>query len=182
MREKPISYEAGGLNMLGVYYVDDTKPGKRPAVLVFPEAFGIGPHAKSRAKRLAEEFGYAALACDLHGDAKLVQEMAELGPLLGPLRENPLLTRERTNGALKALIAQPEVDASKVGAIGFCFGGTMCLELMRGGADVKGIVGFHSGLYTKRPDDAKNIKGKVLVCIGTDDPGITPQERANFEN
>jgi dienelactone hydrolase len=76
---------------------------------------------------------------------------------------------------------RPEVDASKVAAIGYCFGGTLSLELARSGAPIKGVVGFHSGLATALPQDAKNIKGKVLVCIGADDPGVPPEQRAAFE-
>ncbi len=66
-------------------------------------------------------------------------------------------------------------------AIGYCFGGTMALELARGGEDLKAVVGFHSGLQTSRPDDAKHIKGRVLVCIGSEDPLIPPDQRAAFE-
>jgi dienelactone hydrolase len=73
------------------------------------------------------------------------------------------------------------VDASRVGAIGFCFGGTMALELARGGTDLRAVVGFHSGLGTARPEDSKHIKARVLVCIGADDPGIPPDQRAAFE-
>src|SRR3546814_1931107 len=77
--------------------------------------------------------------------------------------------------------ARAEVDSGRIGAIGFCFGGTVALELARSGADVRGVVGFHSGLATARPQDARNIKGKVLVCLGADDPGIPPEQRADFE-
>jgi dienelactone hydrolase len=55
------------------------------------------------------------------------------------------------------------------------------LELARGGADVKVVAGFHSGLETARPGDAKAIKGKVLVQIGADDPVIPPEQRVDFE-
>ena len=79
------------------------------------------------------------------------------------------------------LKAQKEVDAERLAAIGYCFGGTTALEIGRAGADVKAIVGFHSGLVTVRPQDARNIKGKVLVCIGADDPIIPPEQRAAFE-
>ena len=79
------------------------------------------------------------------------------------------------------LLAQPDADASRVAAIGYCFGGTMALELARGGADLKAVVGFHSGLRRARPEDAQNIKGRVLVCIGAEDPLIPPDQRTAFE-
>jgi dienelactone hydrolase len=83
---------------------------------------------------------------------------------------------------LRALAERPEVDSARIAAIGFCFGGTMALELARSGADVKAVVGFHSGLATVAPkSDAKAIKARVLVCIGGDDPFIPLAQRAEFE-
>ncbi|MFZ1429390.1 MAG: dienelactone hydrolase family protein, partial [Geminicoccaceae bacterium] len=84
---------------------------------------------------------------------------------------------------LDALTARAEVDAERVAAIGFCFGGTMALELARAGADLKAVVGFHSGLATTAPKtDAQAIKARVLVCIGADDPLIPAAQRADFES
>ncbi len=180
VKNETLSYQADGLGMVSQYYVDDSKSGRRPGVLVFPEAFGLGEHAKSRAERLAG-LGYAALACDLHGEGKVYSDLQQVMPLLGPLREDPARIRARAKGGLDALLARPEVDSSKIASIGFCFGGTMSLELARGGADIVGVVGFHSGLATAAPEDAKNIRAKVLVCIGADDPGVPAEQRAAFE-
>jgi dienelactone hydrolase len=149
-------------------------------VLVFPEAFGLGPHAESRAERLAG-LGYVALACDLHGEGRVLSDLKEVMSLIEPLRADPLRTRARSSAALDALAGRAEVDSSKIAAIGFCFSGTMALELAWGGASMVGVVGFHSGLATTRPDDAKNIRGRVLVCISADDPGISPEQRLAFE-
>jgi dienelactone hydrolase len=176
----PLPYQADGLAMIGELHVDETRPGGRPGVLVFPEAFGLGEHAKGRAARLAA-LGYAALACDLHGDGRVIDDLDTAMPLIRALRAAPDHTRARARGALDALTAQPTVDATKVAAIGFCFGGTMALELARSGAAIAGAVGFHSGLGTVVPEDARNIRGKVLVCIGADDPGIPAEQRAAFE-
>ena len=178
MTQTELAYEADGLAMRGQLFVPSG--AKQVAgVLVFPEAFGLGPHAVDRARRLAE-MGYAALACDLHGEGR-VMDLAAVMPLIGALREDPLRIRARAEPAWRALTARPEVDASRIAAIGFCFGGTMALELARGGTDLRAVVGFHSGLATERPADAKNIKGRVLVCIGADDPGIPPEQRSAFE-
>ena len=179
MHSEQVNYEADGLAMQGQLYVGDGQ-APRPGILVFPEAFGLGEHAKSRAERLAK-MGYVALACDLHGDAKVYDELDTVMGLIGPLRDDPLRTRARARAGLDALLARPEVDATRVAAIGFCFGGTMALELARGGAAVAGVVGFHSGLATVRPEDAAAITGKVLVCIGADDPGIDADQRRTFE-
>ena len=79
------------------------------------------------------------------------------------------------------LKSQPQTDTSRLAAIGYCFGGTTALELARSGADLKAAVGFHSGLATARPQDAANIKAKILVNIGADDPVIPKEQRAAFE-
>lgn len=176
-----VTYEADGLRMRGQIYVDQTRAGKRPGVLVFPEAFGLGEHAKLRAQRLAA-LGYIALACDLHGEGEVYDDLDTVMKLIAPLREAPARMSARAAGGLDALRCRLEVDATRIAAIGYCLGGTMALELARGGYDIAGIVGFHSGLATARPDAAKNIKGRILVCLGADDPGIDPAQRAAFEN
>src|SRR5439155_10149279 len=79
------------------------------------------------------------------------------------------------------LLAEPRTDASRVAAVGYCFGGTLMLELARTGADLKAVVGFHPGLFTLRPEDSANIVGKVLVCVGTEDPFIPLEHRLAFE-
>jgi dienelactone hydrolase len=179
MHSEVLKYDADGLKFESVLYFDESKTGKRPAVLVCPEAFGLGEHAKGKAKRLAE-LGYVALASDLHGEGKQLDDMEAVMGIIGPLMADPTGTRARAVGGLRALLARPEVDASRIAAIGYCFGGTMALELARGGNDVVGVAGFHSGLGTARPQDAKNIKGKVLVCIGADDPMIGAPAREVF--
>jgi dienelactone hydrolase len=103
--------------------------------------------------------------------------------LLEPLFADPARTRARASGGLQALAARPEVDAARIAAIGFCFGGTMGLELARSGADIRAVVGFHSGLATVAPAAAAgSIKARILVCIGGDDPFIPPSQRADFES
>lgn len=179
MTAHKIAYEADGLQMEGELHLPKAA-GPRPGVLVFPEAFGLGAHARGRAARLAEE-GYVALACDLHGGGRVIEDLASVMPIIGALRGDALKIRARAGGGLAALLERPEVEASKVAAIGFCFGGTMALELARGGAAIVGAVGFHSGLGTSRPEDAHQINGKVLVCIGADDPGVPAEQRAAFE-
>ena len=149
MRIEDIEYEAEGIQLIGQLAVDDQLQGARPAVLVCHEGPGLDDHAKGRALRLAE-LGYVAFALDYHGGGKplpMDQMMARLGPLMG----DPLKTRSLGQAGLEVLLRQPETDASRVAAIGFCFGGTMSLELARGGADLKAVVGFHSGLATARP-------------------------------
>jgi dienelactone hydrolase len=180
MNHETLSYQADGLTMTSQLFFEPA-PGPRPGVLVFPEAFGLSPHAISRAERLAA-MGYVALACDLHGDGRLVDDLDEAIGLLKPLFAEPDRTRARARGGLHALTARVEVDPTRLAAIGFCFGGTMALELARAGEALSAVAGFHSGLSTNAPKPQPGtIKPRILVCIGADDPMIPPDQRAVFE-
>jgi dienelactone hydrolase len=181
MRTETVTYEADGLHFESELFVEaGTEP--KPGVLVFPEAFGLGDHARHRAEGLAK-LGYAALACDIHGKGRLVEDLGEALGLLKPLYADTRKMRARGLAALKMLKAREEVAPDRTAAIGFCFGGTMSLELARSGADLQAVVGFHSGLSTTAPkSDAKAYRGRVLVCIGADDPFIKPEERNAFED
>jgi dienelactone hydrolase len=180
MRTETVSYDADGLHFKSELFVEaGTEP--KPGVLVFPEAVGLGEHARQRAEGLAK-LGYAALACDIHGDGRLVADLGEALGLLKPLYADTQRMRARGLAALKMLKAREEVAKDRTASIGFCFGGTMSLELARSGADLQAVVGFHSGLSTTAPkSDARAYRGRVLVCIGADDPFIKPEERSAFE-
>jgi dienelactone hydrolase len=178
-----IEYEADGVRMAGLYVKPRVGPAngaRRPGILVSPPGPGLGDHSKGVAQRLAEA-GYAAFALDYHGGGTLISDAAEMMARIRGFIENPLSIRARVAKALEVLAVQPEVDAARIAAIGYCFGGTAVLELARSGAPVAATVGFHSGLKTMRPQDAGNIKGKILVCLGADDPLIPPADRAAFE-
>jgi dienelactone hydrolase len=179
MNATEVRYEADGLSMVGQLFVPPG-PGPHPGVLVYPEAFGLGPHAIGKARRIASELGYAALACDLHGEGRVVA-MSEVMAALAPLRTDGAKIQARTRPALEAFAARPEVDAARIAAIGFCFGGTAAFELACSGAPLKAAIGFHSGLAVPSLAGAAAIKGKVLAMIGADDPGIPPEQRAVFE-
>jgi dienelactone hydrolase len=181
MKTEPVRYAADGLAMIGHLAWDERATTRRPGVLVFPEAFGLGAHAKGRAERIAAELGYVALGCDLHGEQSVLGSIEEVMKLLQPVRADAARVRARAGNALAALAARPEVDPTRIAAIGFCFGGTMSFELALSGADIRAAIGFHSGLKVTSPDDAGRIKGKVLALLGADDPGIPPADRAAFE-
>jgi dienelactone hydrolase len=180
MHTQSIEYAVDGKRHVGYLAVDRTRTDKRPGVLVIPEGNGLHQGARDRCHQLAE-LGYVALAVDYHGDGVVLETMPEMMARLEVLRADPTAIRATARAALAVLVAQPEVDAARVAAIGYCYGGTAALELARSGAAVACIVGFHSGLATTRPDDARHIKGKVLVCIGADDPLIPPEQRLAFE-
>jgi dienelactone hydrolase len=178
MKSESLEISVGGMRLTGHLAYDETRSGKRPGIVVVHEAFGLGPHAKGRAERLAAELGYVAYAMDLFGEPikDLDHAMQWIGKLLG----DPPQLRARVRAALDALAKHSRVDAHKLGAIGYCFGGTTALELARSGADVKAVVAFHAGLQSTNVADAKNIRGKVLVCNGALDPLIGADMRGTF--
>jgi len=175
-----IPYDVAGTGYLGYLAFDDTRPGTRPGVLVCHEGNGLHAEVKARAHRLAE-LGYVAFAVDYIGGGRVMSEMAEMLAKLATLRADVDHVRALGRAGLDVLLARPEVDTTRVAATGYCFGGTFALELARSGAPLACVVGFHSGLATPRPDDAKQIRGKILVCIGADDPLVPPEQRLAFE-
>jgi len=179
MQSDETEYFIDGVRYVGHLAVPDGSD-LRPAVLVCHEGPGLTGHPKYRAERLAAELGYVAFALDYYGNGE-PPPAEQMPTLLGALRDDPATTRQRAFAGLDVLLAHPRADPSRVGAIGYCFGGTMVLELGRAGAPIHAIVGFHSGLAHRSPGDAVNITGKVLACIGVDDPIIPPSERADFE-
>jgi len=118
------------------------------------------------------ELGYVAFALDLYGQGNAPQTLEEARVNIGTFKNNRSLWRERAGAGFGVLREQPQVDTNKIAAIGFCLGGGTVLELARSGADVKGIVTFHGTLDTPTPEDARNIKGRVLVLHGASDPGV----------
>lgn len=177
MHIEDIAYEVDGIEMVGHLAYDDYRVGTRPAVLLSHEGPGLDAHVKGRAERLAG-LGYVAFALDYHGGGVPVpfEEMMER---LGVLMNDPAATRRRGLAGLDVLLAQEIADPARVACIGYCFGGTMSLEIARSGADVKAVVGFHPGLTTSA--DSKNITGSVLMCVGTDDPFLPLDARLAFE-
>ena len=174
MKTETIEYKDGDVTLRGYLAFDEKKSGKRPAVLVMPEALGLGAHAKKRAERLAE-LGYVALAGDPYGNGLELATVAEAIPRAGALFADVAKARQRARVALDKLASLPQADPSRLAAIGFCMGGTFGLELARDGAPLKGVVTFHSGLQTQRPATGQ-IKAKILINTGADDP-LVPFEQ-----
>ena len=179
MAHKTLEYRDGAVNLKG-FLADDARSGVRPGVVLFPEAFGIGDHVIERARRLAA-LGYVALAADPYGDGKQAKDLPNAIELMTAVRSDVNRWRARGQAALDTLSAQSGVDRTKLAAIGYCFGGSTALELGRSGAPLGAVVSFHGGLEAPKPEDAKNIRAKVLVCHGASDPLIPPEQVAAFE-
>lgn len=174
-----VAYSAEGVDFVGTLFLPKGS-GKAPGVLVAHESPGITGHTLDAAERLAG-LGFVALATDYQGGGQALTDREEVMRRYAWFMEDPSHIRARMGAALEALSAQPRVNAWRLAAVGYCYGGTAALELARAGADLKAVVGFHSGLDTARPQDASAIKGKVLVQIGADDPVIPAEQRIAFE-
>jgi dienelactone hydrolase len=175
---RDIEYEVDGLTMVGSLGVPDA-PGLRPAVLIAHEANGLDDYQKGRARQLAE-LGYVAFALDYLGGGR-PPEFADAQARTSALWDDADRMRVVAQAALDILVAEPATDPTKLAAIGYCFGGALVLELGRAGVDLKAIVGFHPGLHTTRPADSANIRGRVLILVGSEDPYVTATDRAAFE-
>jgi dienelactone hydrolase len=180
IRTEKVVYRQGDTELVGFLAYDDAVTGRRPGVLVAPEWWGLNDYAKRRAEQLAS-LGYVAFSLDMYGKGKTTADPKEAGRLAGTFRSDRQLMRARALAGLDVLKGRPQADPARLAAIGYCFGGTVVLELARSGADLKGVVSFHGGLATPNPADAKNIKGKVLVLHGADDTFESPAEIAAFQ-
>jgi len=180
MRTVVIEYKEGDTVMEGYLAFDDRFSGQRPGVLVVHEWMGLNDYAKMRADMLAR-LGYVAFAADIYGKGVRPQTVAEASAESTKYKNDRPLLRKRAAAALAVLAAQHDVDSKRLAAIGYCFGGTTVLELARSGADLNGVVSFHGGLVSPTPQDAKNIKAKILVLHGAKDPFVLPAEVAAFE-
>jgi dienelactone hydrolase len=176
-----IDYRSEAANLRGYLAFDGKAAERRPGVLVFHEGLGLGDFAMTRARMLAE-LGYVALAADMFGDRRQARNLQEVAMLVGDLRNAPETLRERGRAALATLAALPQVDANRLAAIGFCFGGSVVLELAREGADLKAVVSFHGVLTTRTSAVSGKVKASVLVLTGADDPLAPPEQVQAFED
>jgi len=180
LKGRTMEYKEGKTVLEGYLVYDDAIKGKRPAVIVIHDWMGESPFTRERADKLAR-MGYVALSADIYGKGVRPKDANEAKALVPVYKGNRQLLRARVRAALDTLLAQPQTDASRVAAIGYCFGGTAALELARSGAPVAGVVTFHGGLDTPTPEDAKNIRCKILALHGADDPFVSPAQVSAFE-
>lgn len=180
LRTESIDYQIGGVPFQGYLAYDDATKEKRPGVLVIPEWWGLNDYAKRRANMLAE-LGYVAFAADMYGRDKVTTDPAKAGGWAGEVRADRSKALARVNAALDVLRNNPLVDTGRLGAIGYCFGGTMVLEAARSGSDLRGVVSFHGTLATTAPAEKGAVKAKILVLTGADDPSVPLEQVTAFQ-
>lgn len=180
LQASAVEYQDGAAVLEGYLVFDDALSGQRPGVLVVHEWKGLNDYAKRRAEALAQ-LGYAAFAVDMYGKGIRAKDHVEAAQLSGAYRSDRQLMRARIGAALEFFKHVPVVDATRLAAIGYCFGGTTVLELARSDAAVLGVASFHGGLDTPNPAAAFTITARVLAFHGADDTFISPEQVAAFE-
>jgi dienelactone hydrolase len=169
------AYYHDGLELHGYVARDEASDIPRPAVLVAPDWSGRNAFACQKAELLAS-MGYLGFALDMYGHGRVGETLDERMALMQPLINDRKLLRLRIRAALDAVTALPEVDSTRVAAIGFCFGGLCVLDLARSGARLKGVVSFHGLLGSAKDLPNESIHAKMLVLHGYDDPMVTPDD------
>ena len=177
--EKSITYTHNGVELQGHYAYDDAIEGARPGVLVIHQWWGLGEYEKRRSRQLAE-LGYAAFALDMYGKGKFTQSPKQAGEWAGAFYEDRELGRSRAAAGLAILRKQAESDSDKLAAIGYCFGGSMAIELAFSGAAIDGVVSFHGNPQKPAEGDAQRTQAELLICHGAEDPLAPLQDVVAF--
>jgi dienelactone hydrolase len=172
IREVPVTYTDGETTMKGFVVYDDTIEAKRPGIVMVHEWWGITKHIQNEARKFAQQ-GYTILIADMYGDAKTADNPNDAGALSASVMKNPTVMESRFNAARDQLARQASVNPQRIGAVGYCFGGAVVLNMARAGADLVAIAGFHATLGLNTPTPAPGtVKAKILVLNGADDPFV----------
>ena len=168
------------MELRGYLAWDGGREGPRPGVLVVHEWWGHDDYVRGRARQLAER-GYVAYAVDMYGAGKRAETPQEAQALMGQVLGNPQAMRRRFEASRAALAARPGVDARRMAAIGYCFGGSVVLEMARQGLELAAVAAFHPGGLSAEPAVRGTYRAKTLVCLGADDPFVPAEQRRAFQ-
>jgi dienelactone hydrolase len=180
LAEQEVEYISEGTILKGFLVYDQKIEGLRPGVLVVHEWWGHNDYARKRARMLAE-LGYTALAVDMYGDGKKANHPEDAQKFAGAVFSNVKTGEDRFLAAYNFLKDQESVDSSKIGAVGYCFGGAVVLHMARIGIDLKVVASFHGGIQAITPAEEGKVKPFILVCNGADDPFVTQEQIAAFK-
>ncbi|MBS0629477.1 MAG: dienelactone hydrolase family protein [Verrucomicrobia bacterium] len=186
MHTEKIPYFHGETKCVGFLAYDDNVQGRRPAVLVSPAWRGQDDFARQKAIELAQ-LGYVGFAIDMYGNGLSVTD-EEAGQYMVPLFLDRSLLQGRIKAGFECVRKLPAVDPLKIGAIGFCFGGLTVYELLRSGADVKGVVCFHGvfanvreGVQVQTVPISPEANGSLLILQGEQDPLVSVADLQNVQ-
>jgi len=174
-----VEYHDGDALLEGYLAYDDAVTGPRPAVIVVHEWKGLNEYAKGRADQLAG-LGYVGFAVDMYGKGIFAETHEEAAKLSGAYRNDRQRMRQRAKAGYEVLLQQPEVDSGRVAAVGYCFGGMTVLEMARSGMPLLGAASFHGGLSAVLPAQKGEVRAKLRVFHGDEDPFVTEKELDDF--
>lgn len=180
IQTREIQYTAADGSNLSAYFAAPTQQTATAGIIVAPEWWGRNEYTEQRARELAEQ-GYAALAIDMYGDKKVTADAKQAYEWMMQTFEHSDTLVIRATAALETLAKQPEVDATRLAAIGFCYGGKVVLDLARSGADLKAVATFHAVLATQTPAQQGQIKAEILVSHGALDSMVSLDDVENFK-
>jgi len=180
IKQENVTYTVGNKVYNGFVAYNENLKGKRPAILVVHEWWGLTDYPKMRARKLAE-LGYIAMAVDLFGNGKIAMNPTDAQTYTTPFYSNPQLAKSILDAALVKLKEYKQTDPVNVVAIGYCFGGAIVLNYAKLGGDVKAVVSFHGGLKGVTPDKDL-LKAKILVCNGSSDKFVSEADITNFKH
>ena len=176
---KEVTYSANGTTLKGYIAYDDAVKGTRPGILVVHEWWGQNEYARKRARMFAK-LGYTALALDMYGEGKQAYHPDDAGKFASEVGKDAVVAKARFDAALEFLKKEKTVDAANIAAVGYCFGGTVVLEMARAGEPLKAVVSFHGGLGTQHPAEPGKVTARVASFTGEDDPMIPADQVAAF--
>ncbi len=176
---REVVYKADGTTLKGYVAYDDAVKGKRPGILVIHEWWGLNDYARQRARMFAEQ-GYTALALDMYGNGKQAHHPDDAQKFSSEVSKNEKLARSRFDAALKLLRKQSSVNPDDVAAVGYCFGGSVALNMARLGEPLKAVLSYHGGLATNQPAEPGKVKARIASFTGEDDPFIPATQVAAF--
>jgi len=180
IKEETVTYSVNGVTLKGFVAYDDNIKGKRPAILVVPEWWGLNDYAKMRVRKLAE-LGYIAMAADMFGDGKVASNPTDAQKYTAPYYKDPSMVKTWLAAAEQKLKEYSQTDPANMAAIGYCFGGYVVLNYAKLGADLKGVVSFHGGLGGV-PVDKSKLKAKVLICHGAIDQFVSQKDAEGLKH
>lgn len=166
-------YMAGDTECIG-YVAQPTHQGPHPVVMVAPAFGGLDNFTRSKADWLAS-LGYIGFALDYYGEGRTARDEAEARDMMHVLQADRATLLVRMQAALETARTLPMADATRIAAMGFCFGGKSVLDLARSGAKLAGVAPFH-GVYDAPPSGCQKMNTSVLVLHGWDDPLATPAQ------
>lgn len=148
-------------------------------IIVIHEWWGLNQYAKDRAKMLAEA-GYTAIAVDMYGHGKVADHPNDAQGFMEAAMANPDKVSARFNVAKEILKRQKQVDANRIYAMGYCFGGAVVLNQARLGNDLAGVASFHGNLSATVDAKPGEIRAKIMVAHGGADPFVPVEQVTGF--